>query len=186
MKRLVALVLLACFVAPYLVTATPRSAPESPSTVQGRSGASHDARQGVVSLATLGSARFEQPPVHATAPRGAPLAARSATGWATWYDDGPGMYGAVPSWRWGDEPYTVQVCGFEGGRTNCVLVTVRDFCLCGDRHGVPTVIDLSPSAFRALAPLSRGVIRVTVDGVRSGPAPRAVPTAPATDLEGME
>jgi hypothetical protein len=94
------------------------------------------------------------------------------SGWATWYDDGPGLYGAVPSWHFGDEPYTVQVTAFEGGQAQSIFVTIRDFCACGDRGEIPTVIDLSPAAFRELAPLSAGVIRVVVDGV---------PHAPATD-----
>jgi len=83
------------------------------------------------------------------------------------------MLGAVPSFRYGDDPYTVQVTAFEDGKANAVFVTVVSYCACGSRHGIPTVIDLSPAAFRSLAPLSQGVIRVTVDGV---------PNAPATDL----
>ena len=39
-----------------------------------------------------------------------------------------------------------------------VRVRLSDFCVC--RAGV--VIDLHPSAFRALAPLSRGVVKVRV------------------------
>ena len=96
-------------------------------------------------------------------------------GWATWYDDGPGWYGAVHSWRFGDERYAVQVCALDEGRlVACTHVIVRDYCACGSRHGEPTVIDLSPAAFRELAPLSRGVIRVEV----SGPI---VVALPATD-----
>lgn len=98
---------------------------------------------------------------------GSPLSV--SQGYATWYDDGPGLYGAVHSWHYGDKPYPVQVC--HGGR--CVTVLVRDFCACGDRSGHATVIDLSPSAFTALAPLSRGVISVTVKPVSDTP--------PATD-----
>ena len=68
------------------------------------------------------------------------------------------MLAAVPSFRWGDDPYRVEVCA-----TTCVFVTVVSFCACGDRHGIPTVIDLSPAAFRTLAPLRRGVYAVTVE-----------------------
>lgn len=93
-----------------------------------------------------------------------------ATGWATWYDDGPGWYAAVPSWRHGDEPYAIQVCRADRPAT-CTHVLVRDFCACGDRRGEPTVVDLSPSAFRELAPLSLGVIRV----IASGPIPVPLP-----------
>jgi hypothetical protein len=44
----------------------------------------------------------------------------------------------------------------------CVRVTLADWCACGPRHGRPTLLDLSDGAFRRLAPLSRGVIEVTV------------------------
>jgi hypothetical protein len=76
-------------------------------------------------------------------------------------------------WHFGDARYQLTVCLRHS--SSCVTVTVRDFCGCpGGR-----VIDLSPSAFRRLAPLSRGVIFVTVSAARrSGP----VPTPPATDV----
>ncbi len=92
----------------------------------------------------------------------------STTGVATWYDDGPGSYGAVNSWRFGDTPYRVKVCTSEA----CVTVTVRDVCACpGGR-----IIDLSPTAFSRLAPLSRGIVRVTMTDLRDA-------TPPATDKE---
>ena len=101
---------------------------------------------------------------------------KSRTGWATWFDDGAGYYGAVRSWRYGDDPYAVQVC-LAARPGTCTHVVVRDYCACGSRHGEPTVIDLSPSAFRELAPLSRGVIRVTV----TGPIP--IPLPPTDEEE---
>lgn len=104
---------------------------------------------------------------------GEPLA--GAAGWATWYDDGPGLYGAVHSWKWGDDPYPVEVCRLDNAQM-CVTVIVRDYCACGDRRGVPTVIDLSPAAFRKIASLHSGVVRVTVSG------PVEI-TLPATDTE---
>jgi len=64
----------------------------------------------------------------------------------------------VGSWRWGDRPYRVNVCRVSTGR--CVTVWVRDFCrACKNQHGV---IDLSPAAFKKLAPLYRGRINVVV------------------------
>lgn len=88
---------------------------------------------------------------------------------------GDALVGAVPSFRFGDKPYPATVC--RGGR--CVEVTVVSFCACGQRGGKDTVIDLSPAAFRRLAPLSRGVIDVTLTygGV---PLP-ATDTAPVLD-----
>jgi rare lipoprotein A (peptidoglycan hydrolase) len=112
-------------------------------------------------------------------PLGAPLPSEPivteppaiASGLASWYDDGPGLYGAVPSWRFGDRPYQVRVSA--GGRS--VVVTVRDFCGCPGAR----IIDLSPSAFRELAPLARGVIPVTIEDLA---APGLTP--PPTDVSG--
>jgi hypothetical protein len=92
-----------------------------------------------------------------------------ASGLASWYDDGPGLYAAVPSWRFGDRPYQVTVSA--GGRS--VVVTVRDFCGCPGAR----IIDLSPEAFAELAPLSRGLVVVTVEEGRPGATP------PATDVQ---
>ncbi len=72
------------------------------------------------------------------------------------YQYSGGMYAAagpalrVGSWR----GRTVRVCG--GG--NCVSVKLIDWCGCPNGR----VIDLYSDAFRRLAPLSSGVIRVTV------------------------
>ena len=67
------------------------------------------------------------------------------------------MYAAVGTWRWGDKPYRMHVCRVSTGK--CVVVWVRDFCrACKNKHGV---VDLSPAAFRKLAPLSRGRINVS-------------------------
>lgn len=76
---------------------------------------------------------------------------------------------AVPDFHFGDRPYRV-VVHYRGHRTT---VTVVSFCACGGR-----IIDLSPAAFADLAPLSHGVIEVTVEDLR-GPAP----TPPPTDVE---
>ncbi len=87
----------------------------------------------------------------------------------------PALLGAVQSFSFGDDPYVVTVCRQSGAP--CVAVTVVSHCACGDRHGQPTVIDLSPAAFARLAPLSRGVIDVvlTVGGPKV--------TLPPTDTE---
>jgi rare lipoprotein A (peptidoglycan hydrolase) len=67
-----------------------------------------------------------------------------------------GMYAAAGSeirignWR----GRTVRVCG--NGR--CVAVKLIDWCACGG----PRVIDLYSDAFRQLAPLSQGTLKVTV------------------------
>jgi hypothetical protein len=88
----------------------------------------------------------------------------ASLGLASWYFDGAGLYAAVPGWQWGDTPYKLRVCH----ERKCVTVTVRDACRCpGSR-----LIDLSRDAFRRLAPLSAGVIVVTVTGgAAAGPLP---------------
>lgn len=81
---------------------------------------------------------------------------RTIRGSATYYNDGPGFYAAVPSYRWGDPTYQVLV-SYQG---KSVVVTVRDHCGCYVGSADERVIDLSPAAFEALAPLSRGKITV--------------------------
>jgi hypothetical protein len=92
------------------------------------------------------------------------LIAAMWSGEASWYDDGPGLYGAVHSYRWGDPRYPVKVCRADDPDV-CVVVTIRDHMANPDR-----AIDLSPSAFHALWPgltehealILRGVVQVTV------------------------
>ena len=89
-----------------------------------------------------------------------------AGGSATWYCKGGtsacaagypgGMYAAagpelrVGAWR----GRVVRVCGSGA----CILVKLIDWCACGGSH----VIDLYSDAFRRLAPLSSGAVKVTV------------------------
>lgn len=79
---------------------------------------------------------------------------------------------AVPSFRYGDRPYRVTVCR-QDDLSRCTTVRVVSFCGCGNK-----IIDLSPAAFRELAPLSRGIVPVTVQDA-AGPGI----TAPPTDTE---
>lgn len=75
------------------------------------------------------------------------------------------MYAAVPGFRWKDAPYKAFVCY----KYKCVWVTIRD-CLCSRKGG--GYIDLSPAAFMALAPLSRGAlygVHVYIDKGESPP-----------------
>jgi len=99
-------------------------------------------------------------------PQGIRLTGHHASGTATWYcktgvsvchhDYPGGQYAAaggplrVGDWR----GRRVQVCG--GGR--CIIVTLIDWCACGNGH----IIDLYSDAFRRLAPLSSGGLRVKV------------------------
>jgi hypothetical protein len=98
-------------------------------------------------------------------------------GWATWHDNGPGMYAAAgpdlrralgPGWRG-----TVVEVGGPGGAS--VRVRLTDSCACGERHGLPTFLDLSADAFAQLAPLDWGVVAVSIE---------LVPVLPATNTGG--
>lgn len=84
-----------------------------------------------------------------------------ATWYAAWYmNKGDRVGAAGPALRVGKwRGRTVKVCS----SGECVKVKLVDWCACGRRNGVETLIDLSPSAFAALAPINQGVIRVTVE-----------------------
>ena len=91
---------------------------------------------------------------------------KSARGSATWYcktgvsvchNAYPGGYYAAagPALRVGDwRGRVVRVCG----SGSCVNVRLVDWCACGGSH----IIDLYSDAFKRLAPLSSGAVRVTV------------------------
>lgn len=140
--------------------ATPRSAPV-PTTPTATAG---DVSPSATSTSTPEqSAAPPDPPV---APRPTPVprpAADVLEGTASWYDDGPGLYAAVHSYRFGDPVYDV-IVRVPGG--DSVRVRVRDHCACYVGTSRERLIDLSPDAFAKLAPLSRGLVRVTVEGMR--------------------
>ncbi len=99
-------------------------------------------------------------------PRVAAGASARATGPASWYCKpgvsvchyaySGGMYAAAgPKLRVGNwRGRVVRVCG----SGSCVTVKLIDWCACGGGR----VIDLYSDAFRQLAPLSQGTVRVTV------------------------
>lgn len=80
-------------------------------------------------------------------------------GQATWYDDGPGLYAAAgPKLRALIPGYLgryVEVCA----RGVCLRLRLVTSCWC-----VPNsrIVDLSPEAFSRLAPLSQGIVSVSV------------------------
>jgi rare lipoprotein A (RlpA)-like double-psi beta-barrel protein len=103
-------------------------------------------------------------------------------GVASWYDDGPGLYGAAgPVLRealGGDPAFRgehVRVCA-----DACVTVVLSDWCACGERAGKATLVDLSPAAFRRLAPLSAGVVRITIE---TGAAPQRLPNTDTLEVQ---
>ena len=87
------------------------------------------------------------------------------TGLATWYATGPDCLCAAagPALRVGDwRGSTVTVTA--NGRL--IEVTLADACWCVDRHGLPTLLDLSDEAVAALGlDPRRGVYAVTVEGL---------------------
>ncbi len=93
---------------------------------------------------------------------GSPLLA----GFATWYANGPGIFGAagpdlrrvLGDWR---GSYVV-VTGFTNGQAHSATVLLSDWCLCSGAHQ-PRLVDLSVTAFeRVCGSLSLGVCRVEV------------------------
>lgn len=88
---------------------------------------------------------------------------RPASGVASWYRDAhrSGLYAAMHRFTWGDPITDVRVCA--GAR--CVTVPVVDYCACYVGTPDERAIDLSPAAFRRLAPLSRGLVPVTIEEI---------------------
>lgn len=138
----------------------------------------------ILPAAALPSASAHDASVPAPSPTGG-IGTALLGGWATYcaptprYCQGwapPALLGAMPGFSYGDKPFLARVCT---NGIRCVVVTVVSFCGCGDRSGIPTVIDLSPAAFDRLASRSRGVVRVTVEY----PVDRPSVTLPPTDLE---
>jgi rare lipoprotein A (peptidoglycan hydrolase) len=81
----------------------------------------------------------------------------------------------VPSFQYGDRPYYVRVCRTDADR--CTTVKVVSSCDCGIG-----IIDLSPAAFKDLAPLSVGRVPVTVTRVAPTVEVQAAPAKPGVPL----
>ncbi len=166
-----AIILLALNVADYFDTTAPRSAPEPTGSPTPIAMTADDSPSALAESAAASAPEQSRAPL-IRLPPAAPVPTRASTpaptakratrtvleGRASWYDDGPGLYAAVHSFRWGDGRYWVTVTA---GRRS-VRVLVRDHCACYVGTSKERVIDLSPAAFRALAPLSRGIIRNVV------------------------
>ncbi len=126
-------------------------------------------------------------PVAAMPSAGAPVSVPATSGlvpalvggWATYYRDrkhGPDEHYAAagPLLREAFGDWRGKVIRVRSGK-HSTIVSLSDSCACGERAGLPTLIDLSPAAFRDLAPLSAGVIRVSIEVVE----------LPATDSTGV-
>lgn len=87
---------------------------------------------------------------------------RHIRGVATYYDWHAGQAAAGPALRRMLGPRWRGATVYVTSGTRTVRVRLTDWCACAPRHGRPTLIDLDDRSFRRLAPLSRGVIEVTV------------------------
>jgi hypothetical protein len=140
------------------VVAAPRAAADSTSTAPRDLSGLHAAASGQPLLGAPLSATGGIPRPSAGG-AGTVSAPAVITGPATWYDAptardaaaGPALRRALGR-GWRDS--TVQVCG----KATCIEVVLSDWCACGHGH----LIDLDDQAFRQLAPLSQGIVRVTV------------------------
>jgi hypothetical protein len=79
------------------------------------------------------------------------------TGLASWWDIGSGLYAALPGYVAGTH-VTVIVCA--GSR--CLTLPVVTSCQCLVGTASARIIDLSRDAFARLAPLSQGLVEVTI------------------------
>jgi len=103
-------------------------------------------------------------------PTRVPAAASPLRGYATWYDTaggaaaGPDLRAALgPGWR----GMSVVVTRADMGAG--VVVQLTDWCACGSRNGVPTLIDLDRESFAVLALPSAGIVAVTVAPIPAPP-----------------
>jgi hypothetical protein len=119
-----------------------------------------------------GSTGYEQGTMVLAADSRTPAPRQSATaatvrGRASWYGVDGDVAAAGPALRHGHwRGSLVSVCA-----DRCVTVRLVDFCQCLRGERSERVIDLSPSAFARLSPLSAGLIRVTVSAVHVLPPP---------------
>lgn len=104
-------------------------------------------------------ARIVETPRPTPRPTAHPWTGSALRGQATWYRWHVGEAAAGPALRRMLGPHwrgkRVQVCA----SSRCVVVRLTDWCAC---HPSTRLVDLDARSFAALAPLSRGVIRVTV------------------------
>jgi len=114
----------------------------------------------------------------ATAVLGASL---TLSGQATWYHWHVGEAAAGPRLRQalgvGWRGQSVTVCA-----GSCIRVRLTDWCACQP----PTrLVDLDDRSFRQLAPLSAGVVKITITLGTVAPQPvfEPLPTGPATDTD---
>lgn len=93
------------------------------------------------------------PPPPTTATTRPPTVTSSATGLATWYAEAPPGKCASPWLPFGT---VLTVTNIASGTS--ITCTVDD----REGAGPPHVVDLSPSGFEGLAPLSQGIVQVNI------------------------
>lgn len=88
-------------------------------------------------------------------------------GWASFYDDGPGIYVALPGWTRDSSIRAVVVCA-NVGLWRCATANVWTSCGCHTDTDHPKVADLSPDLMALITGWDRptmtlrGVVRVTL------------------------
>lgn len=98
----------------------------------------------------------------------------SISGTATWYATGPaGEAAAGPALRAWLGPHWRGTWVWVTANGSSVRVVLGDWCACRGR-----LIDLPAGVFRRLAPLSRGILTVTVSRAGPLPTPPVTSTAP--------
>ena len=91
-------------------------------------------------------------------------------GWASFYDDGPGIYVALPGWTRDSPIRTVVVCA-NVGLWRCATANVWTSCGCHTNTDHPKIVDLSPDLMALITGwdratmTNRGVVRVTVQEI---------------------
>lgn len=100
------------------------------------------------------------PPAVST-PQATTTTTKQLKGLASWFWTTPGHAAAGPKLRallgphW--RGHKVEVCA-----TRCITVILDDWCQCYRNTKSERVIDLSGADFKALAPLSRGILKVSI------------------------
>lgn len=95
-------------------------------------------------------------------------------GWASFYDDGPGIYVALPGWTRDSPIRTVVVCA-NVGLWRCATANVWTSCGCHTDTDHPKIVDLSPDLMALITGwdratmTNRGVVRVTLQLIGGTP-----------------
>ena len=135
-------------------TGAPTGLTQAPSPTAALAGLGNAAESTVGAPLTIGPRNVHEPSSIHPAPSISEMTAAIASGLASWWSIGPGLYVALPGYRDGTTVH-VKVCRGSA----CITAPVWTQCGCpGGR-----IVDLSADLFRRFAPLSLGLIVVTLE-----------------------